>query len=287
MEHIQNMNLHNIAIPLLSPQDSSKKKQVRGRNGEPHKPKIFQCTFGDCRMVFTRAEHLARHERKHTGEKPFQCIIPNCSRIFSRFDNMMQHVQTHSSRTGKPPLSGLMSNLSSGSRRKNSGKPPHSCNESSKLPNAPNFLQSMGIPLSPSQPILPPYEPTLDSIFYPKLSPITELKSIDMFGLSSTGSNILKRRFSQPVAVAYQHGIPQKRRLSLDPTLLFNEQTAGPFHMSNTELITASAQSYHSLTPVSEEGPSTSNTPKISPNESVHRGGTSRRLSVVDICNSS
>ncbi|ORX78800.1 hypothetical protein K493DRAFT_155369, partial [Basidiobolus meristosporus CBS 931.73] len=61
----------------------------------PHKPKVFQCTFGDCRMVFTRAEHLARHERKHTGEKPFQCIIPNCSRIFSRFDNMMQHVQTH------------------------------------------------------------------------------------------------------------------------------------------------------------------------------------------------
>ncbi|ORX91249.1 hypothetical protein K493DRAFT_228465, partial [Basidiobolus meristosporus CBS 931.73] len=73
----------------------SKKRQTRGRNGEPHKPKIFQCTFGDCRMVFTRSEHLARHERKHTGEKPFQCIIPNCSRIFSRFDNMMQHVQTH------------------------------------------------------------------------------------------------------------------------------------------------------------------------------------------------
>ncbi|KAI8992661.1 hypothetical protein BDB01DRAFT_903605 [Pilobolus umbonatus] len=46
-------------------------------------------------MVFTRSEHLARHERKHTGEKPFNCIVPGCTRRFSRFDNMMQHTQTH------------------------------------------------------------------------------------------------------------------------------------------------------------------------------------------------
>ncbi|KAI8880509.1 hypothetical protein K501DRAFT_335326 [Backusella circina FSU 941] len=60
------------------------------------KPKLFQCTgFGDCRMVFTRSEHLARHSRKHTGEKPFKCIVPSCPKSFSRFDNMMQHTQTH------------------------------------------------------------------------------------------------------------------------------------------------------------------------------------------------
>jgi hypothetical protein len=46
-------------------------------------------------MVFTRSEHLARHERKHTGEKPYECIVPGCNRRFSRFDNMMQHTQTH------------------------------------------------------------------------------------------------------------------------------------------------------------------------------------------------
>lgn len=28
------------------------------------RPKVFQCTgFGDCKMVFTRSEHLARHSR--------------------------------------------------------------------------------------------------------------------------------------------------------------------------------------------------------------------------------
>jgi hypothetical protein len=59
-------------------------------------PKLFRCTgFGDCNMVFTRSEHLARHARKHTGEKPFKCIVPGCERMFSRFDNMMQHTRTH------------------------------------------------------------------------------------------------------------------------------------------------------------------------------------------------
>lgn len=62
------------------------------------KPRLFQCTgYGDCHMVFTRSEHLARHARKHTGEKPFKCIMPDCNKMFSRFDNMMQHTQTHRS----------------------------------------------------------------------------------------------------------------------------------------------------------------------------------------------
>ncbi|CEP14377.1 hypothetical protein [Parasitella parasitica] len=60
------------------------------------RPKLFQCKgYGDCNMVFTRSEHLARHARKHTGEKPFVCIVPECKKAFSRFDNMMQHTQTH------------------------------------------------------------------------------------------------------------------------------------------------------------------------------------------------
>ncbi|KAL5636215.1 hypothetical protein ACGC1H_004883 [Rhizoctonia solani] len=60
--------------------------------------KTFVCRgFGDCSMVFSRSEHLARHVRKHTGERPFAC---HCGKQFSRLDNLRQHAQTvHSDKT--------------------------------------------------------------------------------------------------------------------------------------------------------------------------------------------
>lgn len=41
--------------------DNKSETSSRGGNG---KTKVFQCTgYGDCSMVFTRSEHLARHMR--------------------------------------------------------------------------------------------------------------------------------------------------------------------------------------------------------------------------------
>lgn len=51
------------------------------------KPRLFVCAT--CTRAFARHEHLKRHERSHTKEKPFTCNI--CSRKFSRRDLLLRH----------------------------------------------------------------------------------------------------------------------------------------------------------------------------------------------------
>ncbi|KAI5849170.1 hypothetical protein BZA05DRAFT_84516 [Tricharina praecox] len=52
---------------------------------------LFQC--GDCGRSYTRADHLARHVRSHTQEKPFPCTI--CLKRFSRADLLKRHFLNH------------------------------------------------------------------------------------------------------------------------------------------------------------------------------------------------
>ncbi|KAG7895543.1 hypothetical protein KL936_000251 [Ogataea polymorpha] len=51
------------------------------------KPRLYVCNI--CTRAFARQEHLKRHERSHTKEKPFACTI--CSRKFSRRDLLLRH----------------------------------------------------------------------------------------------------------------------------------------------------------------------------------------------------
>ncbi|KAJ7748624.1 STE like transcription factor-domain-containing protein [Mycena metata] len=55
--------------------------------------KAFICPLFSCGRLFKRMEHLRRHLRTHTMERPFAC--PRCSKRFSRSDNLNQHVRTH------------------------------------------------------------------------------------------------------------------------------------------------------------------------------------------------
>ncbi|KAK4039601.1 fungal-specific transcription factor domain-containing protein [Parachaetomium inaequale] len=50
-----------------------------------------RCTI--CGATFSRPEHLARHRKSHTREKPFRC--PVCGKTFARQDVMSRHGATH------------------------------------------------------------------------------------------------------------------------------------------------------------------------------------------------
>ncbi|KAF8419342.1 hypothetical protein EV426DRAFT_553606, partial [Tirmania nivea] len=59
------------------------------------KGKRFKCTYNKCLGAFRRQEHLRRHEKIHTGEKPYTCDVTVCRRRFSRSDNLKEHLQRH------------------------------------------------------------------------------------------------------------------------------------------------------------------------------------------------
>ncbi|KAI9012169.1 hypothetical protein CLU79DRAFT_839121 [Phycomyces nitens] len=53
------------------------------------------CPVIQCHRQFKRLEHLKRHMRIHTCERPFACSVPTCHKTFSRSDNLSQHMKTH------------------------------------------------------------------------------------------------------------------------------------------------------------------------------------------------
>ncbi|KAI8058008.1 hypothetical protein BDF22DRAFT_663300 [Syncephalis plumigaleata] len=51
-----------------------------------------------CQRRFNRAEHVRRHQRVHTQERPYSCSWAGCTRHFARRDNLAQHERTHERR---------------------------------------------------------------------------------------------------------------------------------------------------------------------------------------------
>ena len=55
----------------------------------PYPQKSHSCPIPTCGRLFKRLEHLKRHVRTHTQERPYVC--PHCSKAFSRSDNLAQY----------------------------------------------------------------------------------------------------------------------------------------------------------------------------------------------------
>ncbi|KAI9699662.1 MAG: hypothetical protein M1836_002696 [Candelina mexicana] len=67
--------------------------------------RVHVCEYEDegraCGKVFSRAEHLRRHQLNHSPEALYRCEFSGCSRSFQRPDLLARHMQRHSS--SQPP----------------------------------------------------------------------------------------------------------------------------------------------------------------------------------------
>lgn len=70
----------------------------------PIMSKAFVCPLFCCGRLFKRMEHLKRHVRTHTMERPYQC--DRCMKRFSRSDNLNQHLRIHFRAEGDDTHSG-------------------------------------------------------------------------------------------------------------------------------------------------------------------------------------
>ncbi|CCH43065.1 Zinc finger protein [Wickerhamomyces ciferrii] len=59
-------------------------------NGKKPK-KVHACPL--CAAVFQRPEHVKRHMRSHSSEKPYVCDEPGCGKRFNRGDNLKAHLR--------------------------------------------------------------------------------------------------------------------------------------------------------------------------------------------------
>lgn len=93
MEFSSEMNLGQDSSTVSSNAGSKKKNipvELTAYGTTPSgKPRLFVCQT--CTRAFARLEHLRRHERSHTKEKPFSCGV--CQRKFSRRDLLLRHAQ--------------------------------------------------------------------------------------------------------------------------------------------------------------------------------------------------
>lgn len=84
------MDHHEDRYGSASPMPMDTRSSVTPGPGGDSPAKTFTCPVPSCGRLFKRLEHLKRHVRTHTQERPYVCGI--CAKKFSRSDNLAQYV---------------------------------------------------------------------------------------------------------------------------------------------------------------------------------------------------
>lgn len=99
----------NAGLAILHPQAIYYSNEVHA-NPE----KVYTCPLPQCARLFKRLEHLKRHFRTHTMERPYSCNM--CGKHFSRTDNLAQHKKTHNRSSVRSSMTRSPSSSSSSSK---------------------------------------------------------------------------------------------------------------------------------------------------------------------------
>lgn len=155
----------NAGLSMINPHNLFQQSNLHHQHEHSGSDKTYTCPLPQCARIFKRLEHLKRHFRTHTLERPYSCNM--CGKHFSRTDNLAQHKKTHS----RARSSSVISRCNSSSKlitlsNKSSENSPITRKRASSLRNSCNEVIDKLSALSSNDPIHPTVNTGLVSMDY-------------------------------------------------------------------------------------------------------------------------
>ncbi|CAD6947064.1 unnamed protein product [Tilletia laevis] len=262
-------SLNSSEADVLANTPSSAGKAPRKRNKRNRDPtKLLspqhnphECCV--CNRRFIRLEHLKRHFKTHSQERPYPCPWPGCQKAFGRTDNRDQHIKTHAK---GDPLKRSWAQLMALTKGEDGGRnDPHNAARSSAFAaieaNRHKRVSGLDGPIALTQPGLSPgsrraSQGENDENNMPNSMPTSPIKFIrehnsapsspplqirNQAELNSqsqaSGPIIGNSTFADPFSPSYQHHFGENSMVSSMPSSSVSSMSAMPPHFMSQPLL--------------------------------------------------